>query len=233
MKINFRDILQCAAGPFKGLLAQVTAVTDVDVELLSRDKDGTPNTFRVTEVEIHSWRHTGGMAISGPKPHQLSEPAAAPDRGGEPGQDVATEVITGASDAAAVRSLKSPLASLNVEELMKPLPPDAKVVPMDHEEPAPLASPTPTWNMDDPEPTPEQQRQDKRYVNQQRIESNPLPKIKYSALVANGNGQQTRVEYSLRKGIPPERFAGIPIKMSKKFIEDVAPMKVLNYTPLA
>lgn len=222
MTIKFRTILQCAEGPLKGMLAQVTDVTNVDVELLCRDKGGTPHIFRVKEAELKAWRHTGGVAISGPKPQSLSEPGAAPELGGLSGQTTAPDA-SGSSEAAPVRHSESPPEPLNVEEFMEPLPSTVKILPMD---------PAPTWNMDDPIETPQQELKNKRQAANKRTASNPLPKIRYSALVTNGNGERTNVEYSLRKGVAPERFACIPIKLAKTAIADVAPIKVLNYTPM-
>lgn len=247
MTFQFRDILQATSGPFKGALAQVTAVSDSEIGLFYRSDSGMGQFLKVPQSDWHLWKMTGGQALIGP-PQKTIQPGAAPELLGS-GRTAATEVPA-SPDAAPV----PPLNPLDVVELLAPLPADTKAVPMNSDgaaartSPSPLehevdggsgavtpvpavpsSQPAPTWNMDEPEPTPEQRRTKRIQQRQKKYAANPMPRLRYRATVTNGAGQQVVVEYDLRKGIDPDRFKGIAVRQAqRKQLTDVKPYTVEN-----
>jgi hypothetical protein len=107
---NIKDAIQFLNGPKRGLLAQVVAVADGGkAKCLSRDMDGTPHFFDLSDADQFSFI---GVVPLGPKPNAAAEvveqkPALPPP--------------------------------LNPQELLEPLPPEVKVQPLnaEPEEPPP------------------------------------------------------------------------------------------------
>lgn len=193
----FKDVLQCIDGPHKGMLAQVMAVNNGRVDMFHRGSDGTPTFFKITANDATAnWRHIG-VARIGPSPKALeSEIATRPTS--RPGDSSSLPIATPAP---------STLAPLKIDELLAPIPEDMKVVPL-NTEPEPL-----DWGEDavEPPPTPAEVS---------------LGKVNYSALVTNGAGDSAEVHYSLRQGVDPKRFTGIPILKARRVIPQVKPFSV-------
>lgn len=202
----FKDVLQCIDGPHKGMLAQVMAVNNGRVDMFHRGSDGTPTFFKITTDDATAnWRHIG-VARIGPRPEAL-EPEHDNRHSTSLGERAASPVVAPA---------QSPTAPLKIEELLEPLPPDVKAVPMNAEpvEHAGLDGPEPMgldWSADDlaeiQEPT-------------------FAEKIRYSAVVTNGAGDSAEVHYTLRHGVDPKRFTGVPILKARRVISDVKPWSV-------
>lgn len=106
---NVKDAIQFLNGPKRGLLAQVVAISDGGkAKCLSRDMDGTPHFFELSDADQFTFV---GIVPLGPKPN------------------VAAEVVEQKP------ALPPPL---NTEELLEPLPPEVKVQPLNAEEPPPV-----------------------------------------------------------------------------------------------
>lgn len=140
---KFKDVLQCIDGTYKGAIAQVMGVLDNgEVTMLHRALlDGTPTFFNIRSSEAASWKYIG-IAVVGPQQKAL-EPESQP-----PVSVVAPE--------------QSPTAPLKIEELLEPLPPNVKVVPMNAEPETPSLD----WGSEEPEtepapPLPKQRQQRK------------------------------------------------------------------------
>jgi hypothetical protein len=108
---NVKDAIQFLNGPKRGLLAQVVAVADGGkAKCLSRDMDGTPHFFELSDADQFTFV---GVVPLGPKPNAAAEVAEQKP------------------------ALPPPL---DPQELLEPLPPEVKVQPInpEPEEPPPV-----------------------------------------------------------------------------------------------
>lgn len=199
---TFKDVLQCIEGSHKGLLAQVISTNNGEVEMFCRDFEGTPTLFKVTADDVTAHWRPIGVARIGPRPKAF-EPETATRHHEMPGDSSSPPIAAPAP---------SPLAPLKIDELLAPLPPEMKVVEMNAEAESPPAL---NWDDDvldeEPPPTPD--------------EVSP-GKVNYFATVRNGAGDEAIVHYSLRHGVDPKRFTGIPILKARRVIPQVKPFSV-------
>lgn len=206
----------------KGLIVQIVGLDPdtEEIEMLHRGFDGTPTFFKITTSEVADWRLLG-IALIGPKPNNISPESA---RGTQATPRTATERDTPPSDAAPANPLK--LEPLKVEELLEPLPPEVKAVPMNNSAPDKPAATTPLWDMEDQPATPAEKLASRRRMKINARNKRTDPRKTYSATVTNGAGDKARVNYSLRSGLDPARFIVGAVAKARDIIPDVKPFTV-------
>lgn len=217
MAINFRDILQAVDGDRKGLLAQVVSVNNGEVELLSRSLEGVPTNFTISKDDLAHWKPTGGKALVGPKP-KIFEPESEVES--HPSASEGSVEQATATDAAPAQSASEPI---NVEELLEPLPPDVKAVPMTA---APAKS---AWDVEEPpQPVKPTLLPKPRKPKPKAAAKQPVQKRNYTALVTNGAGDNTVISYALREGLDPKRYVGVVLTKAVRLLPDVKPFTVTD-----
>ena len=198
MQLVPRDVIQIIDGPLRGLLAQVVEVEVDQIKCLSRDFDGTPRFFSVKDTG--SFRLVG-QAVLGPK-----------SKDGSPAQAEATPSAPPAIDP---------------QELLEPLPPEIKAVPMNQKAADAYLPPAPP-------PLPPTYKKGHRRIKKSRANPNPAPRPQvlrrpFIATVRNALGQEAAVEIGVRVDDDPTRHNGIAMMLASKKIQNLKPMTVTGW----